>query len=496
MHSINLYSITRNVQSELFSLYEKALSDRDVEIKYREDEVKTINVLVKALADRDAESYCYGDWFYSFSIPQIGKEFDLLKIGKSNHVINIELKSQEVSLERVEKQLKQNRYYLAHITPEPYSYTLMKCSDSVYRVYKYENDSLAESSLDELTDIIHYIDDPIEGDIEKLFRPRDYLISPLNTPEKFLEGKYYLNQLQELIKKNILDSFFTSHKSSLCGIKGSAGTGKSLLLYDIAGTLSQDFRVGVIHCGFLNEGHKYLNSHVKNFSIIPVKDLSIEWLSGQDYVCVDEAQRLYASNLDKILNIYSEGKLRGCLFSYDPDQILSAKELESNTANRLSEIPDFHEERLVYRVRINHELFFFIRNMMQLNEAPKYPVKYSNVDVLYANDVTEAEQIAAFYKEKEYTPISFIASEYTDNTVDYYVIGQEYDNVVITIDNNFKYNKKGDLETFTNPNPDFLFTKLLYQNATRVREKLCIVVLNNPEVFETLLKIKENYITL
>lgn len=496
MHSINLYMITRKIQNEVFSLYEKALSDREEEIKYREDEVGMISALVDALALRDAESYCYENWFYSFSVPQIGKEFDLLKIGRNNRVINIELKSQPVSLDRVEKQLKQNRYYLSHITPEPYSYTLMKCDESAYKVYKFENGSLSESSLEELTDIIHYIDDTMVGDIEKLFRPGDYLISPLSTPEKFLEGKYYLNQLQELIKKNILDSFYSSGRTGLWGIKGSAGTGKSLLLYDIAKTLSADFKVGIIHCGFLNEGHKYLNSQVKNLSIIPVKELSAEWLSGQDYVCVDEAQRLYSSNLDKILNSFSEGNLNGCIFSYDPDQVLSAKELESDTVNRLAGLPDFHEEHLVYRVRANREIFSFIRNMMQLGEVPKCPVKYSNVDVLYANDVLEAEQIVDFYRKKEYTPISFIASEYTDNNVDYYVIGQEYDNVLMVIDENFKYNKKGDLEACIHPNPDFLFTKLFYQNATRARERLCIVILNNPEVFETLLKIKENYVTL
>ena len=31
------------------------------------------------------------NWFYSFTIPQIGKEFELLKIDESGVVVNLEL---------------------------------------------------------------------------------------------------------------------------------------------------------------------------------------------------------------------------------------------------------------------------------------------------------------------------------------------------------------------------------------------------------------------
>ncbi len=34
--------------------------------------------------------------------------------------------------------------------------------------------------------------------------------------------------------------------------------------------------------------------------------------------------------------------------------------------------------------------------------------------------------------------------------------------------------------------------RLFYQNITRARSRLCLVVLNNPEVFETLIRIKNN----
>lgn len=41
-------------------------------------------------------------------------------------------------------------------------------------------------------------------------------------------------------------------------------------------------------------------------------------------------------------------------------------------------------------------------------------------------------------------------------------------------------------------NPDYLFPSLFYQNITRAREKLCVIVSENIDVFEKLLHIKGN----
>ena len=50
-----------------------------------------------------AKSYIFENWFYSFAIPQIGKEFDLIKIGKNRVTVNLELKSQNVYEEKIRK---------------------------------------------------------------------------------------------------------------------------------------------------------------------------------------------------------------------------------------------------------------------------------------------------------------------------------------------------------------------------------------------------------
>jgi len=48
------------------------------------------------------------------------------------------------------------------------------------------------------------------------------------------------------------------------------------------------------------------------------------------------------------------------------------------------------------------------------------------------------------------------------------------------------------LEGKENPNPDYLFPRPLYQNISQTRERLYIIVLNNPKMFRKLLMIKEN----
>lgn len=497
MHAVNLYMLTRDVDGEIKSLYEKALSQRDDKIKIREEEYEIIRSIIKNLVFCRMNTKGLEDWFYSFTIPQIGKEFDLLKIGK-NYIINIELKSQEMSEEKIIKQLTQNRYYLSHISKEIYSFTYMKCKDENAKLLEYCNGKLKARSFERLAEIIAGVEQPNHSEIESLFRPQDYLISPLNTPEKFLHGRYYLNNQQEEIKKKIIDGI--SRGEGLWGICGYAGTGKTLLLYDVAKALSKNLRICVIHCGMLSDGHLYLNTHMENVSIIDAKSLTKEILKRFEIICIDESQRLYTSGMDIVLDAYTNSTVSGCIFSYDFAQALSKTEVKRNNPKRLAKLRDFHEQKLTTRIRTNKEIYSFIRNMMRLYDRPQKRVDYKNIDIVYANNVDESDQLNMIFRKRGYTFITFTPSQYVSNTIDHYsayinshqVIGQEFDKVVLVLDNNFRYSKKGELEAREHPNPDYLFPRLFYQNISRAREKLCIIVLRNMDLFKTLLMIKEN----
>ena len=89
--------------------------------------------------------------------------------------------------EKVIKQLKQNRYYLSNVATTIYSYTYMQVDNTHYKILKLVNDSLIETTFEDIIWNLHKVENPYTEDIEKHFRPKDYLISPINTPKKFLD---------------------------------------------------------------------------------------------------------------------------------------------------------------------------------------------------------------------------------------------------------------------------------------------------------------------
>ncbi len=62
------------------------------------------------------------------------------------------------------------------------------------------------------------------------------------------------------------------------------------------------------------------------------------------------------------------------------------------------------------------------------------------------------------------------------------VIGQEFDYVAVIIDENFEYDVKGNLtyRSYTY----YQAVKMLFQNVTRARKKLKIILINNPEILD------------
>lgn len=81
------------------------------EFKLKEKEVETLEKFKTLLLNSENFQFRILDNYYiGYKIPNISKEFDLLRIGKDT-IINIELKSIQ-KLEDIRKQLKQNYYYL------------------------------------------------------------------------------------------------------------------------------------------------------------------------------------------------------------------------------------------------------------------------------------------------------------------------------------------------------------------------------------------------
>ena len=103
MRSISIYALTRNQNKDSLSKLERQLSGRDYFLKMREWELESMKALVKQLELHMEEVYKLR-FFYSFQIPKLGKEFDLLQV-KDDQIVKIELKSGIVSDEAIRRQL-------------------------------------------------------------------------------------------------------------------------------------------------------------------------------------------------------------------------------------------------------------------------------------------------------------------------------------------------------------------------------------------------------
>lgn len=495
MKAVNLYLLTRNKDKDFYTQYENVLSGRSEPLRVREHEFGNLIHLVELLWGRGVTVGELEGFYYGYSIRQIGKEFDLLKIHKNNAVLNIELKSQDVAGDKIKRQLLKNRYYLGCLASELHLFTFV---DETGLLYTLEGDDLRVCDFDELIRALRGISVFETGDIDALFRAKDYLISPLNMPEKFAGNRYFLTQQQEMIKNEVMSGILSAAGTFYRGITGMAGTGKTLLLYDLAKNCAEHGSCCIVHCGSLCEAHRTLNELLENVDIIGEESVSGADLGGYQFLFVDETQHMFSENLDEVIRITEECQIP-CVFSYDYFQTLSKTEQRRNIPGRLQRLEEFAEYKLSGRIRSNEEMSSFIRRLLDLKDIAGKNYRYDAVDIAYAADTLEAENILRYYSnEKGYTFIEYGKTEeqsgflrlcdrgfHTEN-----VIGQEFEKVVITLDDSFYYNEDGKLQGRNHPNPDYIYDRLFFQAVSRTREKLCIIVIGDTELFERIVSIK------
>lgn len=476
----------------------KIFCQKGQKLKVKPQEFDAIRSLVNMLLGIGVEIKDFENFFLSFTIEQIGKEFDLIKLHKDNLVLSIELKSEEVGVEAIQNQLEKNRYYLKHLAPDVRLYTFVETGK---KLYKYTSKGLQLVGVEDLKDTMQLFQESLGENLESLFQANSYLISPLNSHQKFMYGDYFLTNQQHDIKKKIVDLILVNDKEYVLGIKGKAGTGKTLLLYDIIKEIAErGENCCLIHSGILCDGHRILSAKWDNVTIFSAKELNgdgVENLKRYQFIFVDESQRIYSSTFEKIIKeVISESKT--VIFAYDYAQSLSITEEERNIPAKLQKIDGFMEYTLSDKIRTSKEIASFTRTMMNLNNRARGYMDYSDIDVLFANNIEEAKRLINLYDEKGYIFISYTQSMYYRNSIDLYpnnydthhVIGQEYDKVMIMMDKNFRYDKERRIQGKEHPNPDLLFYKLLYQAISRAREKLCVLIVENYKLFSDILNIK------
>jgi len=350
---INIQSLIQASESLNEDNFNAFLKHFGIEIK--NSEIEDLDKLANALGEIGCGSAALDKFYVGYKIPQIGKEFDLLRFGRE-FILNIELKS-DSSEEKIKKQLRRNKYYLSFIGRKVFAFTFVSGTKKLYLLN--ETGELEETQLAKLKEVLvkQKIDDANYPDT--LFNPSDYLISPFNSTDKFLAGEYFLTHQQEEVKNQIITSIKPPKTPKFISIIGSAGTGKTLLTYDIVKTLADTGRKTlIIHCGQLNSGHERLI--MKGWKIAPIKSYGSRDFSNYDLIVVDEAQRIYPKQLEKIIEKATSAKCC-CIFSHDKSQTLSNWEEKQNVSAKIDSINSINQYKLSEKIRTNKEIADFIK---------------------------------------------------------------------------------------------------------------------------------------
>lgn len=481
------------VPQELLPTFEAQLSEREEPLPViKPHEANSVVRLVQELQAHGARTPHHFEGFvFSFSIPQISSEFDLLKI-TGNAVINIELKSENVGTQRMAEQLARTRHYLGPLGRAIYTFTFVSDSATLYE--RTSSGTMQKVGINRLVQALESAGDAYDGRLEDLFRVSNYLVSPLNDTSKFLGGQYFLTNHQMQIKASFLKACTSPAAPPVFLVYGSAGTGKSLLLYDLARTLNTARRVCVIHCGILCSGHEQLNQRQSAFHVISAKKSEHIALASYGALLVDEAQRMWPSQLKRVMSIAVDSHIPLYL-SMDRQQVLSQREENYDLEKIVREAcPSVSVWELSRKIRTNRELTAFIRALFGLSSGKRF--RHTNrVKVGIAQDARGAQELVEAFRHEGYQYITLAHTSHADRELDeldaldgldacerkpreypnpHMVIGQEFDKVVMAVGPHFLLENT-------------LHRQLLYQGLTRARSDLALVVYDNSELAEHLL---------
>lgn len=488
LKSLNILSLIQAHESLNPDSFTSFLKYHGIGIKPAE--LEDLESIVNLLYNHTNTMEIFNSFYVGYKIPQIGKEFDLLRFGEQ-YVVNVELKRNSTE-EKIQKQLIRNKYYLSYTGKKIYNISYVSDTETIYLLK--EDKSLTTIDIDHLEKLLAFQKLEQKDNIDALFNPSDYLVSPFNSTDKFLSDLYFLTHQQEDIKTQIINSLLPAKKINFISVIGGAGTGKTLLVYDIAKILMQKgLRTLVIHCGNLNSGQ---NKLIKSgWEIIKIKDYKLHDLSDYDLVIIDEVQRIYPTQLNKIIDsIVTNNSC--CIFSYDKLQTLAKIEESRDIDAKINNLNPIHTYKLSEKIRTNKEIANFIRMLFNHNRNLESS-KNGNIEINYFQNIQDAKNYLTSLDSDEWEVLRFTPSQYdkehhekyshTLSKTSHEVIGQEFDNVAVTIDSYFTYDENGKL--IYQGKAYYYTLKMLFQNITRARKRLNLVIIDNEELLNRCLSI-------
>ncbi|WP_433692714.1 hypothetical protein [Herbaspirillum seropedicae] len=168
---------------------------------------------------------------------------------------------------------------------------------------------------------------------------------------------------------------------------------------------------------------------------------------------------------------------------------MARHEEERDVSTKIASIESIVEYKLSEKIRTNKEIAAFIK--MLFNKKRSVPILIDgNIEINYFNTTEDAKGYLSSLDKSRWEILRFTPSQYhkehheqyseESNRTSHQVIGQEFDGVVVTIDRLFSYADNGDL-TYKGV-VYYAPVKMLFQNITRSRKKLNIVIIGNEEL--------------
>ncbi|WP_305840024.1 hypothetical protein [Photobacterium leiognathi] len=487
MKSINILSLTQahsNLEPSEYGLYIKHYG-----IDIKNNEIEDLRILASNMHEVIPFVNIFNDFYIGYKIQHISKEFDLLRFG-CNYIINVELKRTS-SEDKIKQQLQRNKYYLSHINKIVHNFTYVVQTNKLYKLNGQEELELASFEL--LTQLLTNqnlmeLDNP-----DSLFNPSDYLVSPFNSTYKFINNQYFLTNQQEDIKSQVINKIGNG-VARFISINGGPGTGKTLLTYDIIKHVKSTCNTLIVHCGQLNDGHvRLINA---GWNIIPIKRLPSYDLSGIELIVVDETQRIYANKLDKLV-VDANANNISCILSYDKQQTLSSRERLADIESKINGISGIVKYKLSDKIRTNKEIASFIKVLFNSRRTDVAFENCGNIDFDYFTDLPTVKNYIQLISNEGWEVLKLTPSQYNAEHHQSYanaasktshtVIGQEFDNVAVVIDEFFTYDANGMLIYQSRTYYDSV--KMLFQNITRTRKRLKLVIIANKPVLNRCLSI-------
>ncbi|MCR4587737.1 MAG: DUF2075 domain-containing protein, partial [Lachnospiraceae bacterium] len=352
-----------------------------------------------------------------------------------------------------------------------------------------------------------------DGDIEVLFSEEKFLISPLTDPNRFLRRDYFLTSGQRDIKRQILRDVLekrqvVKRQFSIHGFTGLPGTGKTILLYDIAMELSESERVCVLHLGSYEQELEQLNERLKRVDFYHCEPTdSIEPKETYAAILVDEGHRLNKNLLADILRLAKSEQIP-VIIAYDKEDTIALAEREGEGAELIENTEGFIGYKLTNKIRLNGELSSFISNLMCVSRSGR-KYDYPSVSLAFAKDAAEAETIIGNFENQGYIYIwdkelvgevkepgdrtKVLPAETYDKDTRIEAKAatcKEFDKIVMLIDDTFYYDPEGYLRDKRGKEPGReSVVRKLFHGLNRGKNCIAVVIKGNEPIFYRILGI-------